>query len=454
MRGRVLIVEDDSSMATLLEKGLRMENFETFAVSNALQALETMNDNDYGVVVTDLNLGGMTGTELCGRIVENRPDVPVIVITAYGSMDTAVAAIRAGAYDFIAKPFDMDAVVVALERAFRHHELRQEVRRLRAAVARSGSLDELLGSSAEMQRVYAVAERIADSDSTVLITGESGTGKELVARALHRRSRRAQKPFVAVNCAAVPEPLLESELFGHVRGAFTDARQNQKGLLLESSGGTLFLDEVGEMPVALQVKLLRALEERMVRPVGATTELPFDVRIVTATNRDLEKAVEDGRIREDFYYRINVITIPLPPLRARGGDVLLLAQHFLERYAVQADKKVLGFAPAAAEKLMAYSWPGNVRELRNCIERAIALAHFDQIVVDDLPEKIRDYTSRHVIVAGDDPTELVPLEEVEKRYILSVLRAAGGNRALAARILGVDRKTLYRRIAEYGVEDE
>jgi two-component system, NtrC family, response regulator AtoC len=454
MRGRVLVVEDDVSMSNMLEKGLRLEDFETRAVASARDALEAMNHEDFGVIVTDLNLGGMTGVELCRRIVEDRPDVPVIVITAYGSMDTAVAAIRAGAYDFIAKPFDMDAVIVALDRALRHHELRKEVKRLRAAVARTTALDDLLGSSTHMQRVYAMIERVAKSDSTVLVTGESGTGKELVARALHKRSRRSTGPFVAVNCAALPEALLESELFGHVRGAFTDAKQSQKGLLLESDGGTLFLDEIGDMPPGLQVKLLRALEERVVRPVGGSTEVPFDVRIVAATNRDLEQAVETGRVREDFYYRINVITIELPPLRARGGDVLLLAQHFLDRFAAQANKEVVGISPGAAGKLMAYSWPGNVRELRNCIERAVALAHFDQIAVDDLPEKIRDYTSRHIIVAGEDPSELVPLEEVERRYILSVLRAAGGNRALASRILGVDRKTLYRRIAEYGVAEE
>jgi DNA-binding NtrC family response regulator len=451
---RVLVVEDDHSMATLLEKGLRLENFGAVAVGTAAAALAAMEREDFGVVITDLNLGTTTGIELCERIVANRPDVPVIVITAYGSMDTAIAAIRAGAYDFIAKPFDMDAVVVALDRAFKHHELREEVKRLRAAVARTGSLDDLLGSSAEMQRVYQVVERVSDSDSTVLVTGESGTGKELVARALHKRSRRANGPFVAINCAALPEHLLESELFGHVRGAFTDARQNHRGLLLDAEGGTLFLDEVGDMPLGLQAKLLRALEQRAARPVGGSAELPFDVRIVAATNRDLEQAVEEGRIREDFYYRVNVITIELPPLRARGGDVLLLAQHFLERFAAQSGKNISAISPGAAEKLLSYSWPGNVRELRNCVERAVALAQFDQIALDDLPEKIKSHTSRHIIVAGDDPSELVPLEEVERRYVLSVMQAAGGNRSLAARILGVDRKTLYRRLASYGVSGD
>jgi two-component system response regulator HydG len=305
-----------------------------------------------------------------------------------------------------------------------------------------------------MQSVYQVVERVSESDSTVLVTGESGTGKELVARALHKRSRRAKGPFVAVNCAALPEHLLESELFGHVRGAFTDARQNHRGLLLEAEGGTLFLDEVGDMPLGLQAKLLRALEQRAARPVGGSAEVPFDARIIAATNRDLEQAVEEGRIREDFYYRVTVITIELPPLRARGGDVLLLAQHFLERFAAQSGKTISAISPAAAEKLLSYSWPGNVRELRNCVERAVALAQFDQIALDDLPEKIKSHTSRHIIVAGDDPTELVPLEEVERRYVLSVLRAAGGNRSLAARILGVDRKTLYRRLASYGVSGE
>jgi transcriptional regulator with PAS, ATPase and Fis domain len=288
-------------------------------------------------------------------------------------------------------------------------------------------------------------------DAPVLVTGESGTGKELVARSIHRRSRRSRGPFVAVNCAALPESLLESELFGHVRGAFTDARNAKKGLFVEASGGTLFLDEIGDLPLTMQAKLLRALESRAVRPVGGSSEVAFDVNLVAATNRDLEAAVADGRFRDDLFYRLDVVHVHLPPLRSRAGDLLSLAQGFISRAAARMGKRVTGMSSSVAEKLVAYSWPGNVRELLNCIERAVALARFEQLAVDDLPERVRSYRVAHVLVASDDPAELVPLEEVERRYILRVLDAAGGNKSIAARILGLDRKTLYRRIEGYGI---
>jgi two-component system response regulator HydG len=296
--------------------------------------------------------------------------------------------------------------------------------------------------------------RVAATDSTVLITGESGTGKELIARALHQRSRRAAGPFVAVNCAAMPPELQESELFGHVKGAFTDARTARTGLFLQASGGTLFLDEVAETPPGLQSKLLRVLQERTVRPVGGDHEIPFDVRLVAATNRDLEAAVDDGRFRADLFYRIHVVRIELPPLKARGTDVLLLAQGALEHYARIAGKPVRGISTAAAHKLLAYDWPGNVRELNNAIESAVALTRYEEITVDDLPEGVRDWRSTNVIVAGDDPEQLPTLEEVDRRYVLRVLGTVHGNKALAARILAVDRKTLYRRLERYGVSLE
>jgi two-component system response regulator HydG len=285
--------------------------------------------------------------------------------------------------------------------------------------------------------VYDLISRVAESEASTLITGESGTGKEVVARALHSRSRRQNGPFVAINCSAVPESLIESELFGHVRGAFTDAKESRVGLFKQADGGTLFLDEIGDMPRALQPKLLRALQERTVRPVGGQNEIPVDVRIVAATNRDLESAIEDGRFREDLYFRINVVNIALPPLRARSGDVLLLAQHFLVQYAQRTGKAVKGIAAAAAEKLVAYAWPGNVRELQNCIERAVTLARFEEITVEDLTDKIVDYRPHYLVVGGDDPSELAPLEEVERRYVLRVLDAVNGN------------KTLYRKLERY-----
>jgi two-component system response regulator HydG len=297
-----------------------------------------------------------------------------------------------------------------------------------------------------MQAAYDLIERVAAVDANVLVTGESGTGKEVVARTIHDRSHRRGGPFVAINCAAMPEALLESELFGHTKGAYTDARTAEPGLFSRASRGTIFLDEIGDMPLGLQPKLLRVLQERTIRPVGGRDEVPVDVRVVVATNRDLESAIEDGRFREDLYYRINVVHIPLPPLRARAGDILPLAQHFLSHFAARATKSVAGIAPAAAEKLVAYSWPGNVRELQNCMERAVALTRFDQIGVDDLPDKIRDYRRSHVLVSSDDPSELVPLEEVERRYIGRVMEAVGGNKTAAARILGIERKRLYRML--------
>lgn len=451
MTGRVLLVDDERGLCEALEDLLRKRGFEVVWRTTAQDGLDALRGEEFDAVVTDIRLGGMDGLELCSRIVDIRPDVPVIVMTAFGSVEIAIAAIRAGAYDFLMKPFDNnDALVVALERAIQHRHLREEVKTLRRVVEASSLFGSLIGSSSAMQSVYDLLGRIADSHATVLVTGESGTGKEVAARALHQRGPRRDKPFVAINCSAVPEALLESELFGHARGAFTDARVARAGLLLQANGGTLLLDEIGDMPLSLQPKLLRALQERTLRPVGGDEEVPFDVRVVATTNRDLRALVDEERFREDLYFRINVIHVELPPLRARGGDVLLLAQHFVDVHAARAGKQVKGISPGAAEKLLAYAWPGNVRELQNCIERAIALTQHERIVVEDLPETVRAYKRSHVLIATDDPSELVPLSEVERRYVLRVVEAVGGNKTSAAQILGVTRKTLYRKLEEYG----
>jgi len=446
MPGRVLMVEDEREMRAMLEKGLTRRGYTPVALASADEALTRLASEDFDVVLTDLRMPGMDGLALCERIVLNRPDIPVVVVTAFGSLETAVAAIRAGAYDFVTKPIDVDALALVLERAVQHRALRDEVRRLRQQLGRQADGGSIVGESPAMQQAYALIDRVADLDSTVLITGESGTGKEVAARAVHTRGRRAGGPFVAINCAAMPEALLESELFGHAKGAFTDAKAARTGLFVQAHGGTLFLDEVGELPLTLQPKLLRALQERTVRPVGGDTEVPFDARIVAATNRDLELAVEEGRFREDLYYRLNVIGVELPPLRARGNDVLLLSQRFVEQFAARNNKRVVGLSPAAAQRLLAYGWPGNVRELQNCIERAVALTSFEQLTVDDLPERIRNYSQPKVVPENTDPSELVTLEELERRYIHRVLDTVGGSRTLAARILGVDRKTLYRKL--------
>jgi two-component system response regulator HydG len=450
--GRILVVDDDRRMCELLEAGLGRKGFAVSARTSAVDALDYLGFADVEAVVTDLNMKGISGLELCERIAASFPDVPVVVITAFGSLETAVAAIRVGAYDFITKPFEIDELLFALDRAVQHKRLRDEVKRLRIVAGENRGESGLLGTSEALRKVEDLIERIADSEATVLITGESGTGKELVAKALHRRGRHAAGPFVAINCAAVPESLLESELFGHARGAFTDARTARVGLFAQANGGTLFLDEIGDLPLGLQPKLLRALQERVVRPLGSQSEIPFDVRVVAASNRDLASAVEEGRFREDLFFRVNVIHLEMPPLRARGGDVLLLAQEFVRRVCQSSGKQVVGLSSQAAERLLAYPWPGNVRELQNCIERAVTLARYEELMVDDLPEKIRSYRRSHVIVASDDPSELVPLEEVERRYILRVMEAVAGNKTLASRILGLDRKTLYRKLERFGEE--
>lgn len=448
-RRRVLVVDDEPEMAAVIEQALTRRNYQTVQLNSADAAWERLEQEDFDVVVTDLNMKGMSGVELTERVCKNRQDLPVIVITAFGSLETAIATLRAGANDFITKPFDIDQLVVAVERAIQSRSLRAEVTRLRDEVARSKPSADFIGDGPAMRKLHEVIARVAETDATVLVTGESGSGKELVARDVHKRSKRAGGPFVAINCAALPETLLESELFGHVKGAFTDAKTSKRGLFVEASGGTLFLDEIGELPPGIQAKLLRALEERSVRPVGGTSETPFDARLVTATNRDLESLVESGRFREDLYYRINVVHVDLPPLRSRGSDVVLLAQHFTTKLSAPMGKTVKGFSSAVAERLISYSWPGNVRELQNCIERAIALARFDELTVEDLPPKVRDYKPSFVVVATEDPTDLVTMEEVERRYIQRVMEAVGQNKTQAAKVLGFDRTTLYRKLERY-----
>ena len=451
MRGKILIVDDDQMMCEMLEDDLKRHGFHPTSYLSAEKALDALKTESFDVLLTDMNLPDMNGIELCERVVTNRPDIPVIVITAFGSMETAIAAIRAGAYDFVTKPIDMEFLVLSLDRAVNHHGLQEKVKILDEALKKSHQFDELIGQSPPMRKLIDRLQRVADTETSILITGETGTGKELVAQALHRRSRRQKGPFVAVNCAALPDALLESELFGHKSGAFTDAKTEHKGLFFQANGGTLFFDEIGDFPLTLQPKLLRSLEERRVRPIGGTSELAFDARIIAATNRDIETAVEENRFREDLYYRINVIQIDLPPLRERGTDILLLAQHFVEQFAIRSDKQIAGISNSASEKLLNYTWPGNIRELRNIIERAVVLTHYEKISVDDLPEKIRNYKTSQFLVGSDNPSELVPIQEVEHRYILHVLKTVGGNKTLAARVLGLDRKTLYRKLQHYKI---
>ena len=449
MSGHVLIVDDDQSMAETLQKAMTRRGFVVSWKTSATEALTLLDEQDFDVVVTDLHMEGMNGFALCERIVANRPDVPVVMITAFGSLDSAVGAIRAGAYDFVTKPFDVETLRLTLSRAVQHRRLRDEVKRLRQVVSAVG-LDQMIGSSAPLQKVKELVDRVADADAALLIMGESGSGKELVARAVHQRSRQATGPFVAINCAAIPEALLESELFGHVKGAFTDARAPRQGLFLKANGGTLFLDEIGELPLGMQPKLLRALQERTVRPVGGDTEIPYEARIITASNRDLETEVAERRFREDLFYRINVLRIDVPSLRARGNDVLVLAQHFMKQFSEQTAKRVAGMTPAVAVKLVSYAWPGNVRELQNCMERAVAFARFGELTVDDLPEKIRDYRSTDLSIPGVGAQEVMTMDELERRYITRILKQVDGNKTTAAELLGLNRRTLYRKLERWG----
>ncbi len=443
-RGSVLIVDDDPDLCRLLATFLGGSGFRAKTRGSAEEALEAIERDPPDLVLTDLQMGqGQSGIQLCAQLSQEKPGVSVVVMTAYASVEAAVEAMRAGAEDFVTKPIRLDALEARLEKILRKRAL------LKHAAGETSRFEQLLGQSAPMQRLYVLLEQVAASNASLLVTGESGTGKELVASAVHRRSRRAQGPFLAINCAALPAPLLESELFGHAKGAFTDARESRRGLLAQANGGTLFLDEIGELPLEMQPKLLRALQEKKVRPLGSNEEQPFDARLITATNRDLEQQVSAGRFREDLFFRLNVIHVALPPLRSRGSDVLLLAQHFVEQYAAQLEKRVQGLSSDAAERLLGYGWPGNVRELQNCIERAVTLTAKGELGLDDLPEKIRRSRPAAPFATSTDPGSLPTLEEVERRYILHVLEAVNGNKTLAATKLGLDRKTLYRKLEQY-----
>jgi DNA-binding NtrC family response regulator len=449
LSGRILIIDDDRALCELLEEDLSHRGHRIWTALKVADGREILHHEEIDVVLTDLNMPGTSGIDFCAELHENRPDLPVVIMTAFGSLETAIAALRAGAYDFVTKPVDLDLLHISLGRALQHRHLQEKVRLLKTQVRRQRSDDEMLGESPAFLKIKQQIARIADLDTSVLICGESGTGKELVARALHRQSRRNDGPFVAINCAALPENLLESELFGHVRGAFTDAREQRKGLFVEASDGTLLLDEIAEMPLSLQPKLLRVLEDHKVRPLGGSAEIDCNVRVLAATHQNLEEAVAAGTFRSDLFYRLNVIQLDLPPLRERGNDILLLALNFIQQLSKRFNKSVVGLSQPAAAALLAYHWPGNVRELRNVIERAVALALHDQLTPEDFPAQIcqpADTTPQPVnfIEAGN----ILPLEQMERRYIQQVLDQLDGNRTLAARLLGVDRKTLYRKLKE------
>ena len=449
---KVLLVDDDGPRREVLRQALARHGWQVIESATGQGALNELERQTLDAVVSKIDLAGdVSGLDVCVRSGEVQPELPVILLNTSNDLQLATAAVRARAADCLVSPINSTDLHQAVQAAVAQSKQIANVRRLKSEFSGGSDTHDVMGRSPAIAQVLDVLERVGPSQTSVLLTGESGTGKEVVARALVARGPRKNGPFVAINCAAMPANLLESELFGHVKGAFTDARSTKVGLFVRANGGTLLLDEIGDMPLEIQPKLLRALQDRKVRPVGSETEVAFDARIIAATNRDLEAAVIAKTFREDLYFRLAVITIDLPSLRLRGDDVLLLAQHFISEFALQAGKSVKGMSPQVAQKLLSYAWPGNVRELRNCMERAVALTRFDHVAAADLPERIRRHKTHYGLLPSEDPKDLVTMHEIEKRYILRVLKAVGGSRTEAARILGLDRKTLYRKLDAYGV---
>ena len=444
----VLIVEDDDAMRELLVEELEDAGYRVRAASGGHAGLELARSEPIDVVITDLRMPDLDGFDLI-RDVGALPDAPhIIMITAFGSIETAIRAVKLGAYDYITKPFEVEELVLLIGKALGERALRRQVARLQREVERQFGFENIVARSEAMKEILGLVSRIAGSTASVLITGESGTGKELIARAIHYNSPRTRAPFVAVNLAAVPENLIESELFGHKRGAFTDARADRLGLFAEADGGSIFLDEIGELALGLQAKLLRVLQEHEIRPLGATKTQRVDVRVIAATNRNLEAMLADGSFREDLYYRLNVIQLDLPPLRARAEDVLPLAERFLAQHnARQTPPGKLRLAHDAQQLLLSYAWPGNVRELHNILERGIALCRGDQIVADDLPGHVRERKPGDFLAAA--VARHMTVADLEREYIERVLEDEGGNKTRAAQRLGLDRKTLYRKLDEY-----
>jgi DNA-binding NtrC family response regulator len=444
---KVLVVDDDVEMCGLLSEVLKEETFFVITTHDSLEASKILKREEFDIVITDLKMKGLKGLDLLEETKQVSPLTPVIIITAFGTIESAIQAIKMGAYDYITKPFQIDELVLTVRKALENRLLKKEVVRLKKEVESRYQFHHLIGKSPLMQKIYDLIERISDTSSNVLITGESGTGKELVGKAIHYNGIRKEGPFIAVNCAAIPETLLESELFGYKKGAFTDAKSDKRGLIFEAHEGTLFLDEITEMSLILQAKLLRVIEEKEVRPLGDTNSYPIDIRFVSTSNRDIKSLIQEGQFREDLYYRLKVIDIELPPLRSRREDISLLVQHFIQKFGEEMKKNISGISEEALKMLLNYSWPGNVRELENVIQRAITLTRHETIIPEDLPNMMMEEKEESLIEKGLRGGYTV--SQLEKEYIKKVLLEVGGNKSKAAEILGLDRKTLYRKLQEF-----
>jgi len=442
----LLVVDDDAAMRQMLVSLFEEQGYLVREAASADEAIDCAGEHDIDVVFSDIRMPGKTGIEMVGELRKLRPSTPVVLMTAFGSIDSAIDAMRAGAFDYITKPFEPENALIAVERAVERRALEQENRRLRRAVDQTTSFGDLIGASPAMREIFALIRKVAHGRSSVLITGESGTGKEVVARTLHYHGSRAEQPFIPINCSAIPEGLLESELFGHVKGAFTGANASKRGLFEEANGGTIFLDEIGDMGHGLQSKLLRVLQDREIRPVGGTQSKAVDVRIVAATNQDLQDEIERGNFREDLYYRLNVIPIVIPPLRERPEDIPALVDAFVKKH---SDGQRRSFTTEAVQRLKSLPWRGNARELENVVERALALTESAEVDVDDLPivrsgdGEDGETTTAFLRSAAE---RRLKLREVEDLYIDEIMKLTNGNKVHASKLLGVDRKTLYRRM--------
>ena len=452
MTTTVLVVDDDDAHRGMLRMMLKSWGYTVEEAADGDEAVEKVHAKAFDAVLTDVRMGKVNGIEAMKQILSYNPSLPVILMTAYSSVETAVDALRIGAYDYLIKPLDFDALKETLNKAIEHSRLGVENRELRRQFSEENASTEILGRSPAITSMLSMIRTVAPTEATVLITGESGTGKELVARALHAQSLRKDEPLVTVNCAALAETLLESELFGHEKGAFTGADKRREGRLKQADRGTLFLDEIGELPIGVQAKLLRALQQGEIQRVGSDKSEHVDVRVIAATNRDLRKEVEERRFREDLYFRLNVISLEVPPLRQRKEDIPLLAAHFLSHYAERNHKNVKGFSAQCMDMLLHYDWPGNVRELQNAVERAVILCTGEYVTGPELPVNIAKLAAEAMPKSSEVSSSLagLPLEEVERRAIEETLRETGDNKSAAARKLGITRATLHKKLRKYG----